>query len=224
MRAQTSTSKFLWSLLGSLLLASGCSKPAKIEVSPERLVLEGAGQTAKLEAKVYDDSGDLMPEAKVVWFSDDNGIIKLDPDGNVTSLASGEATIEVELVSSDLKTEVPVRVKIPSSIKTSHERLRLWKGQVKGDVWAEVHSEKGAFIEGYMPEWLTDDPNVVTVEAIKVPERRQSWVKLVGVNPGVTFIKARFKNISESIRVAVYDEDQEYAPDGTPLPPKDSDE
>jgi uncharacterized protein YjdB len=199
----------------------GCSAPSKLEAIPENVVLDGLGTSEKIAIKVYDDNGDLVTEElKFVWFSSSTTIIRLEQDGTVTGVASGEAEVEVELVGGELKTTVPVRVKNPASIKVSHEKLRLWTGQVKTDVWAGVHSEKDAFIEGYMPKWNSDDPTVVQVEPIVDARRRQSWVKLTAIKSGTTYVNAVFKNLTKAIRVSVFDEDEEAELDGTRIPKK----
>ena len=213
----------LWAGIGAITLA-GCQSPAKVEILPEKIVLEGAGTTMKLTAKVLDKNGQEMTDkVNIVWFSDNTSHIKLSHDGEVKAVASGEATVEVEVVGHNLKATAPVRIKIPSSVETSHEKLRLWNGQVKENVWAEVRSEKGAFIEGYLPSWSSDDPSIVLVEPIKDPSRRQSWVKLTGLKSGNTTIHATFKQYSKSIKVAVFDEDEQVALDGTRIP-RDTDE
>jgi hypothetical protein len=199
----------------------GCSSPSKLEAIPNSVVLHGLGTTKKIEIEVYDSSEDLVDEdLKFVWFSTDTKIIRLDQDGTVEGIASGEAEVEIEVIGTDLKTTVPVRVKNATSIKVSHEKLRLWTGQVKIDVWAEVHSEKGAFIEGYLPNWNSDDPTVVKVEARNDVRRRQSWVKLTGLKSGTTYINAVFKNLTKTIKVSVFDEDEEVELDGTRIPKK----
>jgi hypothetical protein len=205
-------------LLAGVLLAGllGCGPdPVKVEIVPDKVVLEGSDAKIKLEAKVLDKEGKPITEGvDIVWFSDDQERIKLSVDGTVAALASGESKVQVEVVGTKLTAEVPIRVKIPASINVSHERLRLWTGQVKDNVWAEVHSEKGAFIEGYKPNWVSDDPDIVKLEPIK-DARRQSFVRMTGMKSGTTYIYAKFKHFSKRIRVAVYDEDEEVALDGT---------
>ncbi len=209
----------VWGLVLTFVIAAGlagCSTPTKVEIIPEKIVLEGAGISKKLEAKVTDADGKLMTEGvEIVWYSEDTKIFKLNHDGEVTSVASGEGTVEVEVVGTELKVEADVRVKIPSSINVSHEKLRLWLGQVKDNVWAEVHSEKGAFIEGYLPTWTSEDPSIVKVEQIKDPNRRQSWVKMTGMRSGTTYVNAGFNSITKTIRVSVFSEDEEVSLDGT---------
>lgn len=199
---------------------TACTKPAKVEIVPDKVVLEGAGATQKLAAKVLDADGNQMTEGvDVIWFTEDSEHIKLATDGTVTALASGEATVTLEVVGTELKGEVPIRVKIPQSIHVSHERLRLWTGQVKENVWAEVRSEKDAYIEGYKANWVSDDPDIVKVETIN-DNRRQSFVRMTGMKSGVTFVYAKFDPFSKRIRVAVFDEDEEVALDGTRITPE----
>jgi hypothetical protein len=201
----------------------GCSTPSKLQAIPDSVVLDGLGTSETIVVKVYDNNEDLVTEdLKFVWFSSNTTIIKLEQDGTVTGIASGEADVVIELVGVDLKTTVPVRVKNPASIKVSHEKLRLWTGQVKIDVWAGVHSEKDAFIEGYLPTWSSDDQTVVQVEPIVDSRRRQSWVKLTALKSGTTYINAVFKNLTKTIRVSVFDEDEEVELDGTRIPRKEN--
>lgn len=198
----------------------GCSPtPVSVEILPKEVILEGVGAEQKLEARVLDADGKAIPNfTDIVWFSEDREHIKLSADGTVTARASGEAQVEVEVVNTELKATVRIRVKIAASIVVSHEKLRLWTGQVKENVSAEVRSEKGAFIEGYLPTWVSDDPDIVKVEPIVDPNRRQSWVRLTGMKSGNTFIYAKYQNFSEQIRIAVFDEDEEVAMDGTRIP------
>ncbi|MFO8073096.1 MAG: hypothetical protein R6V85_14590 [Polyangia bacterium] len=192
-------------------LASCGPTPADLKVEPEKVVLDGRGDTAEIEATIVDEEGNPITEGyDLTWFSTDTDLFKLTQNGEVTAEASGEGTVEIEVVGTELKASVPVRVKIASSISTSHEKsLRLWTGQVKDDVWAEVHSEKGAFIEGFKPEWSSADPSIVEVESIDDPERRQSWVKMTGLKSGNTYVTASFRNLSKQLIVRVYDEDEE---------------
>jgi len=194
------------------LIACGCQTPTSLEITPDNVVIDGAGTTAKIDVKVLDQDGKPIEDGvDVVFFSEDKEHFKLNTtNGEVTGQASGEGIVEVEVVGTEIEVDVPVRVKIAASINVSHPqlRLRLWTGQVKEDVWSEVYSEKGATIEGFKPDWKSEDPSVVTVEPIH-PERRQSWVKLVGVKSGKTNIFTCFRGICETIVINVYDEDEE---------------
>jgi len=203
------------------LISGACTPtPVSFDINPEDVVLDGAGTKVKLDVKVLDADGQVIDEGvDVVFFSEDTEHFKLSSSGELSAQASGEGKVEIEVVGTELKTEVPVRVKIASSINLSHpqKRLRLWTGQVKDNVWSEVYSEKGAFIEGFKPDWKTDDASVVSVEPV-FPDRRQSWVKMTGVKSGKTNLHTCFRGICETIVVAVYDEDEEVSLDGTRIP------
>jgi hypothetical protein len=209
-------------LVTVLVLTWACSKPAKIELSDENIVLDGIGTKKKITARVLDDKGRLMTEGvTLTYLSEDKNIIRYDQDGTVEAVASGEAEVEIEVVNTPLKATVQVRVKNPASVKVSHEKLRLWTGQVK-EIWAEVRSEKDAFIEGYLPEWSSEDPSTVLIETISDPKRRQSWVRITGLKSGITHINAAFKHLTKQIRVSVFDENEEASLDGTIIPKEDA--
>ncbi len=205
-RETTMKSTHYWATLPMVMFFIACSTPTKLEIAPSRVVLDGTASTLKLTYEVYDQhSNPIEDGADVVWFSEDTSIIKLSQNGDITALASGEATVTAEVVGTDLKAEVGVRVKIPMSVVVSHDKLNLWKGQVKENVYATVRSEKGAFIEGYRPTWSSGDPSIVSVEQIRDPLRRQSFVQLVGLKYGETYISASFEDIAQHIPVRVFD-------------------
>ena len=198
------------------LFAIGCSPtPVEIKTEKEKYVLEELGAKDQIKVSILDADGDPITEGlEVVFFSTDTKIIRLgQQDGSIEAKASGEANVEVEVVGTDIKLDVSVRVKIAGAIELSHEKLRLWTGQVKENVCSWVQSEKGAYIEGMIPEWASEDPTVVSVEQIpdpaNDPKRNRSYVKLVGKKSGDTYILTSFGHLSRSIRVRVYDEDEE---------------
>ncbi len=201
-----STVVHYWAILPWVMFVIACSTPTTLEIAPSRVVLDGAASTLKLTYKIYDQHNHPIEDGvDVVWFSEDTSIIKLSPNGEIMALASGEATVMAEVVGTDLKAEVGVRVKIPMTVVVSHDKLNFWLGQVKDNVYATVHSEKGAFIEGYRPTWSSGDPSIVSVEQIRDPLRRQSFVQLVGLRYGETYISASFKAITHHIPVRVFD-------------------
>ncbi len=198
------------------LFAIGCSPtPVGIKAEKEKYILDEAGAKDQIKISILDADGDKITEGlEVVYFSTDTKIIRLgQQDGTIEAKASGEANVEVEVVGTEIKLDVPVRVKIPSAIELSHEKLRLWTGQVKENVCSWVQSEKGAYVEGMMPEWASEDPTIVSVEQMpdpaNDPKRNRSYVKLVGKKSGDTYILTSFRHLSRSIRVRVYDEDEE---------------
>ena len=112
----------------AVLATLGCNAPASMEAVPDSLVMDGLGHEEKIEVNVYNKDGQPITEdLKFVWFSSDTAIIKLDQTGTVRGIASGEAAVEVELVGTDLKAKIPVRIKNPSSSQQKTRKLMLQK-------------------------------------------------------------------------------------------------
>lgn len=201
-------------LFGFWVLA--CSPtPVALKAEKETYILEGKGAADKIIVNLLDrENQPVTDPARIVFFSENLKVFRLSADGSILALSSGEGSVDVEVVGTDIKLKVPVRVKIPERINLSHEKLGLWIGQVKENVWAEVRSEKDAFIEGYLPFWKSENPAVCKVEPIVDPARRQSWVKITGVGRGKTRIVASFKDLTESISVSVHKDGDTISADG----------
>lgn len=67
--------------------------PSYIHLASSKTVLETLGETVIIEATVLDQNGSAMPNAAVLWSIDAPGVIVVDPDGRVTALAPGRATL-----------------------------------------------------------------------------------------------------------------------------------
>jgi hypothetical protein len=197
-----------------LTLAAACSPtPVDIKFDKDEYILDGPEATGQIVATALDaDGGEIKEGVDMTFFCANRKVVLVGNDGKISAVSSGEDTVEVEIVGADIKKTVKVRVKIASNIETTHEKLRLWTGQVKKNVAAWVVSEKKAYIEGYIPTWSSEDPSIVSVKDIKDPtgsEYPRSYVEMVGIKSGDTTITATYKNLTKSITVRVYDEDEE---------------
>lgn len=203
-------------------LAWGCSTPSKIEVSPKEVVLDKAGKSMLLEARVLDQDGTAMSVRglEIRWTCEEKGVAKVTPDGQVTAVASGDADVKVEVVGTELSEIVKVEVNIPSLVHVSNDKLRLFVGETKEGIWAEVRTERGAYVEGADVTWSSEDSSVLKVEPIVDSQRRQQFVRLTGVTPGVTHAVARHGTLSKSVRVTVFASDQEVNLTGSQISEK----
>ena len=218
-------------ILGSLILASvaACSPtPVDITFEKELYILEGAGSEDKIVAYGVDADGQKITEGlDYTFFCENRDIVVSSTDGTIKAVASGEEEIEAEIVGHDIKKKVKIRVKIPTGIETSHEKLSLWVGQVKPNVAAWVVSEKGAYIEGYTPTWVSADPTIVSVKDIPDPVKgkmQKSYVEMKGLKSGDTTISAVFEGLEKEITVRVYNEDEELTLAGRRKPPAEEQE
>lgn len=197
-----------------LALSTACTPtPVALKFEKDIYVLEGNDANEQIVAYAVDSDGKRINEGvDLTFFCPNRDVVLVTNDGKISAVSSGEDTIEVEVVGADIKAEINVRVKIPAGIETSHEKLSLWIGQIKKNVAAWVVSEKEAYIEGYLPEWSSDDPSIVSVKRIPDPikgKMQKSYVEMKGLKSGDTTINATFGNMMKTITVRVYSEDEE---------------
>ncbi len=189
-----------------LILATllGCSSPAKIEVRPNPLVLEGKDAKGQLKAVIFDENGKELTEGySVTWMCLDSKTVKVQQDGTVVALTSGKALVDAELVGEEIHGSGTVEVKIPSWIEASHEELTLTQGQEKVSVWAEVRDDKSFAMKGYVPTWKADNEKVISVEAVQDPANTRALLTITPLAPGETYLTATYKELAADIRVTV---------------------
>lgn len=70
--------------------------PDSIAFTPDSLLFDAIGDTARVSATVLDQYGDVMPDVTVVWGSDDATVAVVDQTGLVTSVRDGETIIRAQ--------------------------------------------------------------------------------------------------------------------------------
>ena len=190
----------------SLLLAAvlGCSSPAKVEVRPNPLVLEGKDAKGQLKAVIFDENGKEITEGySVTWMCLDSKTIKVQQDGSVVAVSSGKALVDVEIVGTEIHGTGTVEAKIPSWIEPSHEELSLVQGQQKVTVWAEVRDDKSFAMKGYLPTWKVDNDKIVSIETGQSASKSRAFLTVTPLAPGETYLTATYKELATDIRVMV---------------------
>jgi hypothetical protein len=83
-----------------LVAAVGCDgllgpsdDPATIELVADRTAFDWVGETARVEAEVRNEDGDLLGSPSVTWSSGDSLVVTVADDGTVTGRANGEAWV-----------------------------------------------------------------------------------------------------------------------------------
>ncbi len=74
-------------------LLAACSRPASVEVAPDRVTLEARGATALFAAKVRDAKGAVLLGADVSWSSAAPEVATIDAAGRATAQGPGSAMI-----------------------------------------------------------------------------------------------------------------------------------
>jgi hypothetical protein len=209
------------SILLASVIAAACSSPAKVEVRPKPLVLEGKGTKGRLTALVFDENGKELDikDHPVTWMCLDEDTIKVRQDGTVEAVKSGKALVDVEIVGS----EVPglpgtglhgtgeVVVRIPGWIEMSGEEIFLEAGQPDVTVWAELRNDANHTMANYLPAFKIDNPNVASIVTFKNDHGTRMFAKITPKAPGETYLSAYYKDLAADILVVVSN------------PPKDTD-
>jgi len=215
-------SRFVGPCLFATAFAVACTAPSKIEISPKDPVLEAAGKSVMLQVKVLDSDGKPMSTRglELAWSTDDTAAVQLTPDGLVTAKASGDATVRVEIVGTDIRAKTKVTVQIPFAIRFSKEKLRLVTGEPPEKIFAEVITSRGAYIPGLQPVFSAEHPDIVAVEPHFEPNGRGAELTLTAKNPGTTQITAGLGDIRASVRAAVFNGDEEISMVGSRISKK----
>jgi hypothetical protein len=94
------TMKTRYIVLGFLvLLSQACGDatsppaPATIVVTPNSVILQGAGDTQQFSARVEDRAGRELPDMAVTWSSSDMTVADVDPSGLATAYDAGSVSI-----------------------------------------------------------------------------------------------------------------------------------
>jgi len=171
----------------------GCTpKPASVEISPPDVTINNLNDTQKLTAKVMDEAGQVIPDAKVAWSTPDEGVIAIDPEsGLVTVKASGRAEINAD--SGIAKGISMVTVALYKTLKTDETSVDLNVGKVQ-EVSAMILNEKGEEIKGEVV-WRSVDEKVAKL----VGSRGQ----IQGAGPGATSVVATAKTLKAEVMVVV---------------------
>lgn len=161
--------------------ADGSKSTCKVKVKYPTVKLEKKkitlyrGQSEKLTAKV---SSGVEP----TWKSNRKSVAIINPDGTVTAIKNGTATITATVDGVSQTCEVIVK---KPEIRLSTSELNIKVGQ-KALLSAYVSS-------GNYPEWQTSNPNVATVDSL-------GWV--TGVKKGRAYIYV--KEDGTKVRCTVY--------------------
>jgi uncharacterized protein YjdB len=170
----------------------GCApKPASIEITPSDVVANSVDEAPAFAARVLDDKGQPIADAKVAWSSSAADVAAVDPaTGAVTVKASGKA--EITAAVGEVKGVAVVTVALYNALKAEAEAVTLKVGEVK-PVAAKITDEKDQPVEGEIV-WATADAAIATVG----PKG-----EITGVAAGATTVTATAKALKAEVKVEV---------------------
>jgi uncharacterized protein YjdB len=153
--------------------------PATVTVTPATLEFKEPGQIASLEAKVADDSGNVLPGKAVDWDSSDQKVARV-VGGRVSAMAPGTAVITASLDLIKGKADVTVKsVEVPvfNKLVVKPATLKLKKGGTAA-LTATAQDKKGKAVADVPITWTSSNPAIATVEAGTVTGVKKGNVKI----------------------------------------------
>lgn len=187
------------------LMFQGCTEREEIIVVGDVVVDTDMaqlckGETLQLTATVYPE--DVAGKVDVEWFSSDESVATVSPDGLVTAIGSGRAFVTAG-AGNEFATVI-VDVRVADSIAITEEYVTLEVGE---DISLTLNTVPATGVEGLV--WSSSDESVATVT-------QDGAVSSVG--KGIAVVRVSADGLSDSCEVYVVGEPEAgdfYYSDGT---------
>lgn len=187
------------------LMFQGCAEPEEMIVVGDVVVDTDMaqlckGETLQLTATVYPE--DVAGKVDVEWFSSDESVATVSPDGLVTAIASGRAFVTAG-AGNEFATVI-VDVRVADSLAITEEYVTLEVGE---DISLTLETVPATGVEGIV--WCSSDESVATVT-------QDGAVSSVG--KGIAVVRVSVDGLSDSCEVYVVGEPEVgdfYYSDGT---------
>ena len=165
---------------------------ASIRISPATTTLM-TGQTAQLQGDALDNAGNVLPGRQVLWFTSNATIATVSPNGTVTAVAAGSATITA---TSEGKTgTASVAVTLPRQPVVAVSPATATIGVLETlQLAAELRDANGQVDNGATFTWTSSDTRVATVT---------NKGKVTGRFPGTAIIRAKSGSITGQSTITV---------------------
>lgn len=204
-----------WSSKGGQRPSAVRPVPAVITVSPPSAQIV-AGKQLPLRAVVTSDAGTTISDAVVTWTSTDPHVATVAPDGAVTAVSCGPASIWASVVVREGSTGV-VRA-VAELLVTEREvtRIEITKGNQVIELGeacrltAECFDDEGMAVETANVQWASSRPRVVHIDAHGT---------LLGLETGQSVVSARVAGVQSSRRIDVKESLTETSSVAAPVQP-----
>ncbi len=166
--------------------------PARIVINPASYDL-AVDSSMRLEAEAYDESGRLLANLSIRWFSSDAAVASVDGSGRVTAVNSGAARIIAVVGARSGVAVITVPRLPPTAITLRLPGEAVYQG-ASAPLQVAIETRTGSRVEGIDVRFETLDPAVAGVD------RRG---RVFGRRPGTARIRATMDDISGTIQVRV---------------------
>jgi uncharacterized protein YjdB len=165
---------------------------ASIRVSPSATTLL-PGQTGQLQAETLDDKGNVLPGRQVLWFTSNAPVATVAPNGTVTAVSAGSATITATSEGRSATASVAVTLPRQPTVAVSPATATIGVLETL-QLTAELRDAGGDVDPDATFTWTSSDTRVATVT---------SKGKVTGRFPGTATIRAKSGSITGESKVTV---------------------
>ena len=183
----------------TLVLAAACADPGidppelvptTLEVSPQSLDFDALFATARLEATVVDQHGNVMTGVPVSWQSSSFDVARVDQAGLVTAVDNGSAYIVAAVGAATDSARIAVQQR-PHSVRIPPPDRRILTAiEDTLRLSASVLDPNGRPIEGAEVAWSTSDTTIVAVDEEGL---------VTSVTTGTAFVRANRGDLADSV-------------------------
>ncbi|MFN8650336.1 MAG: Ig-like domain-containing protein [Gemmatimonadales bacterium] len=178
-------------------LSVNAPKPApvaRIDLTPDNPSVT-AGQTVRLSAAAQDGQGKPLADRTIAWSSSNEQVARVGPDGTVTGVGKGNATISAASEGKSASTRVTVvEATVPVSSVMLSTALRFIKVGETTHWSATVRDPKGKELTDRTVSWTSSAPQVATVSGDG---------SITGVAPGTADIQVSVEGKTASFGITV---------------------
>jgi hypothetical protein len=188
----------------AVAVLAACSSPASLRLEPEVLSLEGTGAKGRITATILDQDGRPMADGPgLAWLPTNPEVAGLSQDGEVKAKSTGSSMYEVEVVGTEVRAQGKIVVNIPVSVGVSAEEVALAPGQASPEITAQVFSDTGNPMPGFLATWKIEDPKVARLETLPDANSARSRVRFSAIKAGETYAVASYKDLAADVHVVV---------------------
>jgi hypothetical protein len=184
-------SRGLASLVFAAFALLGCTRVDYIEMTPPEVVLKQRNNTVWLQAHPMSHTGVYYSRAHVSFSVKDPSIARVDSEGRISPLKSGQTDVEARV--GDIKAAVVVNVLYAEKMAVDPPRLVLKEGQSPVDVHVKVWDYLGRELKDRTPIFHSANQEVLSMgQNAAFP-----------VAPGKTQLEVTVDDLKQSVEVVV---------------------
>src|SRR5438034_1773149 len=157
-------------LTGTATVTASSVPVASVGVSPASVSVS-VGSTQQLSAVARDASGNVLPGRTVTWATSSSAIATVSPNGIVSGLAVGSATITATSEGKSATAAVTVTNLAVASVTVSPSPASV-QVRTRVPLAATVKDATGTLLSGRAVTWTTSDGTVAAVDGTRSEERR----------------------------------------------------